>query len=235
MSEPPEDRRRPGVALLMTLYLLAVTVATFALPAAPGARSLSWYVVPALLAAQVFVLLACRGGTTAVLRAVWRLKWFFVFLMLCYALLPAADRAPDDPGRSWKVPGTPWTVALHLSGLGQAVLMCLQILTVVLASAVVRLTGSGTDLVDGLRTIGLPALFVHSFDLTLDLLGGDCRPGSSGRPGSGAPAKGRRTPARSAGCGGPAAPAGQRPLRTVHPGWPRARPGAGFGTACWPA
>src|SRR5262249_54746541 len=66
---------------------------------------------------------------------------------------------------------------------------CLQILTVVLASAVVRLSGSGTDLVDGLRAFGLPRLFVHSFDRTLDLLGGLRRraPDQDGSAGAGVP------------------------------------------------
>jgi hypothetical protein len=50
--------------------------------------------------------------------------------------------------------------------------MCLQILTLLLASTVVRLTGSGSDLVDGLRALRLPDLFVYSLDHTLELLGG---------------------------------------------------------------
>jgi hypothetical protein len=194
MPEPPQARRRAGVAFLKTLYLLAVTVAVFTLPAVEGTRFLSWYVVPALLAAQMLMLLACCGGTAAVFRAVWRLKWFFVFLMLCYTLLPAPHPAHDS-GRSWEIPGTPWSVTLNVTGLGQAVLMCLQVLTVVLASAVVRLTGSGTDLVDGLRVIGLPGLFVHSFDQTLELLGGAQRPGTSADARTGARRQGTGEPA----------------------------------------
>src|SRR5205085_6670116 len=57
-------------------------------------------------------------------------------------------------------------------GLERAALMCLQILTLLLASAVVRLTGSGRDLVHGLRAFRLPDLFVYSLDYTLELLGG---------------------------------------------------------------
>src|SRR5260370_19213287 len=40
------------------------------------------------------------------------------------------------------------------------------------ASAVVRLRGSGRDLLDGLRAWRLPDLFVYSLDHTLELLGG---------------------------------------------------------------
>jgi len=68
-----------------------------------------------------------------------------------------------------------------VGGLIHAALMCVQILTVLMASAVVRLTGSGTDLVDGLRALGLPRLFVHSLDQTLALLGGLGRTAGGGR------------------------------------------------------
>jgi hypothetical protein len=47
----------------------------------------------------------------------------------------------------------------------------------VLASMLVRLTGSGNDLATGLRAFSLPNLFVYSLDHTLELLGGAQRPG----------------------------------------------------------
>src|SRR5207253_9204626 len=77
------------------------------------------------------------------------------------------------------------SVALNLTGVKTAALMCLQIMTVILVSAVVRLTGSGTDLVDGLRGFGFPKLFVYSIDYTLALLGGLRRKGSGGGDGRG--------------------------------------------------
>jgi hypothetical protein len=140
-------------------------------PAIEAARSAQWYVVPGLLAVQVLTLLANGVRPAELLRAAGRLKWLFVFLILSYTLLPPADPASGDALYRWQVPGTSWVVPLNLSGLAQAGLMCLQILTLVLASAVVRRTGPGTDLIDGLRAFGLPQLFVHSFDRTLDLLG----------------------------------------------------------------
>src|SRR5229473_2474404 len=71
---------------------------------------------------------------------------------------------------------------INLAGLEQAGRMCLQIVTMLLASSVVRLTGTGRDLVDGLQSLGLPGLFVYSLDHTLELLGG-ARPRGSGRGG----------------------------------------------------
>jgi hypothetical protein len=59
--------------------------------------------------------------------------------------------------------------------------MCLQILAVLLASMVIRLTGSGRDLTDGLRVFGLPNLFVYSLDYTLELLGGGAQKSGKSR------------------------------------------------------
>jgi hypothetical protein len=60
--------------------------------------------------------------------------------------------------------------------------MCLQIVTMLFASSVVRLTGTGRDLVEGLESFRLPGLFVYSLDHTLELLGG-ARPRGNGRGG----------------------------------------------------
>jgi hypothetical protein len=176
------NSNRSWLAVLKVLYLLGVTVAGFAVPAIVAEGPIRWQVVSGLLAAQIVLLLIWGVGLTAVLRAVWRLKWLFVFLILCYGLLPAEGQASGDAAvLPWRVPGTPWTAHINLSGLTLACLMCLQILTVILASAVVRLCGPASDLVDGLRFFGLPELFVYSLDQTLDLLGGLRRPDRSRR------------------------------------------------------
>jgi hypothetical protein len=54
--------------------------------------------------------------------------------------------------------------------------MVLQILTLLLGSDVVRLTGPGGDLVEGLHALRLPRLFCYSLDHTLELLGGVRQP-----------------------------------------------------------
>jgi hypothetical protein len=172
MAKLPEDSPRSRLALLKLLYLLAVTAAAFGVPAIEATRPAEWYVVSGLLTLQVATLLACGIGLPIILGAGWRLKWFFVFLLACYAFLPDEGKSSNEVLRSWQVPGIGWTVPLNLPGLEHAALMCLQLLTVILVSAVVRLTGSGTDLADGLRAFGLPGLFVHSLDQTLSLLGG---------------------------------------------------------------
>src|SRR5260370_1644781 len=89
-----------------------------------------------------------------------------------YALMPSGSPSENDVLLDWHVPGLGWSIPINLSGLEVAGLMCLQIVTVLLASAVVRLTGTGRDLVDGLHALRLPPLFVHALDRTLEVLEG---------------------------------------------------------------
>jgi hypothetical protein len=171
------------IAALKVIYLLAVTAFAFMVPAFAATRPARWFVVPALLALQIVILLACRIGVNEVVRPVWRLKWLFLFLIGCYLLLPPENPGVGDTILHWQVPWIGWRLPLNFDGLERALLMCLQILAVLLASMVVRLTGSGNDLADGLRAFGLPNLFVHSLDHTLELLGGAQRSGRGGRDG----------------------------------------------------
>jgi hypothetical protein len=166
-----------NLAVLKVIYLLAVTALAFMVPAIAATRPARWFVVPALLVLQVIILLACRIGVNEVIRPLWRLKWLFLFLIGCYFLLPPEHPEAGDTILYWRVPLIGWLLPLNFNGLERAVLMCLQIITLLLASILIRLTGSGTDLADGLRAFGLPNLFVYSLDYTLELLGGVQRSG----------------------------------------------------------
>ena len=171
----PESQSKAAstrTAALKVLYLLAVTTAIFAVPAFSETHPARWFVIPALLALQAIILLACRVGAGDVLRPAWRLKWLFVFLLAAYALLPSETPVVHGWSLDWQMPVVGFTVSMNLAGLAQASLMCLQIITLLLATSVVRLTGSSRDLVEGLRAFRLPRLFVHSLDCTLGLLAG---------------------------------------------------------------
>jgi hypothetical protein len=168
----PDHNGSTAFSVLKVLYLLAVTANTFMVPAFAATRPARWLVIPALLALQVVILLVCRIRITEVGRPVWRLKWLFLFLIGCYVVLPAESSGAGDFVLHWRVPLVDWLVPLNLTGLERAALMCLQILTLLLASTVVRVTGSGSDLVDGLRALWMPDLFVYSLDHTLKLLVG---------------------------------------------------------------
>jgi Cobalt transport protein len=180
VAEAVQDRTK--IAVLKVCYLLAVTAIAFAIPAFSATRSVQWIVIPLLLAAQVVILLACRVSVREIVRPPWRLKWLFIFLIAAYAFLPA--EAASDAVLTWTIPGG-WHVSINQTGLERAALMCCQIITVLLASAAVRLSGKGTDLVDGLQALRLPTLFVHSLDQTLELLGGVRRPGGGDGGGGG--------------------------------------------------
>jgi ABC-type molybdate transport system, ATPase component len=169
---------------LKVLYLIAVTALAFAVPAWHVTASHSWYIVPGLLGLQFLILLAANVEPVEIFRSATRLKWLFVFLLGTYLLLPSDSQATDAIFL-WKPLANFRTIALNVTGAMTAALMCLQIMTVILVSAVVRLTGSGTDLVDGLRGFGFPKLFVYSIDYTLALLGGLRKKGTGSGGGRG--------------------------------------------------
>jgi hypothetical protein len=175
VAEAHHDGHTTKVAVLKVSYLLAVTTVAFMVPAFSTTPPAEWFIIPALLALQAIVLLACRIDPHEIVRPVWRLKWLFVFLILMYALLPA--ETPSDAFLEWCIPGVQWRLSVNLRGLVKAAVMCLQIISVLLASTVVRMTGTGSDLVVGLQAFRLPTLFVHSLDQTLKLLGGVGPPG----------------------------------------------------------
>ncbi len=181
MIEIRQESRRNRIAVLKVLYLLVVTAVAFTVPAFSWTQDAQWFVVPALMAIQIIALLICRIKPGEIAYPIWRLKWLFLFLIAAYALLPA--EAPSDARVAWPLPGVEWRLSINLTGLDHAGLMCLQIIAVILASALVRLTGTGRDLVDGLQSFGLPPLFVYSLDHTLELLAGGRRPGSGGGAG----------------------------------------------------
>jgi len=152
------------LSVLKVLYLLVVTAVAFMVPAFAITQRAQWFVVPALLALQVIILLACRFPSSEIARPVWRLKWLFLFLIGCYTLLPPESPVAGDLVLPWRVPFVDWLVPLNLTGLERAALMCLQILTLLLASTVVRVTGSGSDLVDGLLAAASnPAAAGHTY------------------------------------------------------------------------
>jgi hypothetical protein len=168
----PDHNGSTTFSVLKVVYLLAVTAVAFVVPASAAMWPSRWFVVPALLALQVVILLACRFPVSEIVRPAWRLKWLFLFLIGCYVLLPPESPGAGDLVLSWRVPLVDWLLPLNVTGLDRAALMCLQILTLLLASTVVRVTGSRSDLVDGLQALRLPDLFVYSLDHTLELLGG---------------------------------------------------------------
>jgi len=171
VAKSDQTTRPDKMPALKVLYLLGITAAVFALPAFAGPRATRWIGVLALCALQLVALIACRVKAIDIVRPVWRLKWLFLVLIAAYTLFPAEGGSANGNSVDWPLPLLGWRISVNLLGLGQAGLMCLQIATVILASSIVRLTGSGNDLVEGLKAFRLPHLFVYSLDRTLGLLG----------------------------------------------------------------
>src|SRR5262249_259078 len=136
MARAVDGRPPSRVAVLKVVYLLAGTATAFAVPAVDATRSVQWYVLSALLGGQVLALLVCGVARNEILRGVWRLKWLFIFLLVCYTFLPTENQASPDRLWLWRVPGTLWVIPLNLTGLARAGLMCPQLLTSLLASTV---------------------------------------------------------------------------------------------------
>lgn len=180
---PPVSPSR--LAVFKIFYLVAVTAAVFTLPATSIPMIAQRFVLSAMLTAQAVILLACRVPGSDILRPVWRLKWLLLFLIMMYGLLPP-ERPCCDALFAWPIPlpAIQWTVSINLSGVEKAAFMCIQILTVLLASTLVRATGTGRDLIEGLRAFRLPDLFVHSLDRTLETFVGARRPGHRRGPSS---------------------------------------------------
>ena len=176
------DHGTAKTATLKVVYLLAVTAAVFAAPVFVAGEG-RWLIILGLLALQFVTLLTARVGLEDIVRPVWRLKWLFILLIAAYGLLPGEDGSSGGAALAWRIPVVGWDIPVDLDGLARAGLMCLQIATMLLASSVVRLTGTGRDLVLGLQSFRLPALFVYSLDHTLGLLAGTMRGGGRGRGG----------------------------------------------------
>ena len=173
------------IAVLKVCYLFAVTAILFAVPAVPLTRPARWVVIPALLSIQIITLLACRVDVREIFWAAWQLKWLFVFLLGTYALLPPETPSDTEVLVDWRLPALGWSMPINVSGLEQAALMCLQIITMLLASTLVRSTGTGRDLIEGLHAFHLPPLFVHALDRTLELLTGNFGAGRGREAGGG--------------------------------------------------
>ena len=189
-SEHTPSSTHPRLAVV---YLVAVTIAAFAIPAWGVTAPWRWYCLPSLVGLQIVLLLGFGASARDIVRAALRLRWLFVFLLATYALLPS-DTGASDTIVNWRPIASARAVSVNVSGLAVAAMMCLQIMTVTLVSAVVRRSGRGTNLVDGLRAFHVPVLFVYSIDFTLALLGGvRLRDGGGGMGGGGGRARGTST------------------------------------------
>jgi hypothetical protein len=152
---------------LKALYLIAVAVGVFFLPA--------WWMAGIAALVQAALWLAVGLGARALLWQLRKLALFLALVVIAYALVslePAADR--------WHT--VRWlglAIDVNVTGLLVGVTMALRVVTVVLASQVAR-AGDPRALAAGLGRLGVPRVAALSIDAVLALLG-DERGHGSGR------------------------------------------------------
>ncbi len=154
----------PGlITQLKLFYLIALAFIMFAFDQP--------VVIVGLLVAQVLFWLGSGLPVTGIWTALRRLRLFFLIIILSYAFVGT------DSDQWYSVPIGSWTMKISLTSIQLALLMCLRVITLVIASSWVRLSSPKDAFVGGLRAIGLPELVALGIDATLDNLGGGARRG----------------------------------------------------------
>lgn len=154
----PPSKNNP---LLKVAYLLCVSVAAFSAPFACKSLFLEmpfYYphlFVGMLLTMQVILLVRLKVSWQEVRATCKRIFWLLLFLLVI----------PILPGL-WEQ-----SAQKVMYGLLNGTLMSLQVATLISTSLYVQSSGSPNDLVDGLRTLRLPKLFIYSLNNTLALVG----------------------------------------------------------------
>lgn len=166
---------------LLAIYLIAVAVGVFLLPA--------WWMVAVAVAVQVGLWMGVGLGAAGLARQLRKLALFLCFILVCYSLVstdPATDR-----WQSYSIPLLGWSIDINLTGALYGLTMVLRVIAVVLASQVIR-AGDPRALARGLAKLGMPRIGALSIDAVLTLLGGRER-GRGRGDGSGGGSGGRRS------------------------------------------
>jgi len=152
---------------LKIAYLLAVMtlVCVFQSPVAVGA----------LLLIQVGLWIYSTLGWSPLVRILKRLALFFLIIALSYAFVSVgdADHWASVVIGHWKIP-------LNLGGLSVALIMCLRVFVLVLASRWVQESSKPGDIVCALQDFRVPRFLGASIDGTIRLAAGGGQRGGSG-------------------------------------------------------
>lgn len=119
------------------------------------------------LIAVIQLLLWVNSGVKfkPLIRALFKLKWFFLIICLSYLLLPAADQAGAYPLKLY------WfTLNLYPEGLITAVQMLTRICLMLMVSLWVRLSSSQADFVGALKKLKIPEIIAVVIDLSINML-----------------------------------------------------------------
>lgn len=125
--------------------------------------------ITALFALQLLLWITSALPAAGLWTAIRRLRLFFLIIVASYAFVGTGNPGSDQ---WYRLPAGPWVIEINLAGIQLALLMCLRVITLVVASSWVRLSSPQGTFVRGLRAIGLPELAALGIDATLGNLGG---------------------------------------------------------------
>ena len=159
---------------LKILYLIGVAAVCFIVR--------NPYVLSALLFLQLVLWLYLGLPLKTLRRTFKKLLFFIIFVLLTFTFFPS-ESTPSDVWINFSI--LDLSVRLNLTGLILGILMSLRVLTVVIASMIVQLSGAPGELVQGLRAIKIPIVAAMTIDNTLKLLGSNATRHPSGGSGTG--------------------------------------------------
>lgn len=143
------------------VYLIALAFIMFVIDQAA--------VITALFALQLLLWITSALPVAGLWPAIRRLRLFFLIIVASYAFVGTGNPGSDQ---WYRLLVGPWVIEINLAGIQLALLMCLRVITLVVASSWVRLSSPQGAFVRGLRAIGLPELAALGIDATLGNLGG---------------------------------------------------------------
>ena len=142
-------------------YLAAVVVALFLFPYPTT--------IAVLLLLQAFLWVSSSLGWRPLRRIFLRLSIFFIVIGVSYSFFSLGDPGAD---RWTTLALGPWTMEINLAGLVRALMMCLRVSVLVVASAWVQQSGKPGEFVRALENFRVPRFLAASIDGTLQLVVG---------------------------------------------------------------
>ena len=162
MTETRDESGAQAALKILGLFALAITAIV----------SDSWWVLGGLFAVPLAWWVAHRRNPLELVPMLRRTWVFLAFLLLSFLLIPPETAEPVTV----QIGG--WT--LELSGLLVGARMCLRLLTIIVASLVLRETGRPREMLLGMRQLRLPLPVAQTIDATLTLVAAQ-RAGRGGR------------------------------------------------------
>jgi hypothetical protein len=153
-------------------YLLGVLLVLFVWP--------SPVVMGVLTVLQVILWAGSFTGWRPLARTLKRLAVFFCVITLSYLFMPVGE------GDRWtNIALGPWTVGVNLGGLSVALLMCLRVLLLILASVWVQEGSTPQEFVHALERLHVPRFMAAAISGTIRLASGGSGDGTGGGGGGG--------------------------------------------------